>query len=85
MQDDGFVVPPVRPERGGGEPAAGDHLPLLVEVVNILWLFLFGWEIAVAHLISALLLAITLLGLPFARQHIKLIALALFPFGRELV
>jgi len=52
---------------------------------NILWLLLFGWGIAVAHLISALLLALTLIGLPFARQHIKLIPLALFPFGRELV
>lgn len=51
---------------------------------NILWAVLFGWEIAVAHLVHALILAITIIGLPFAKQHIKLIPLALFPFGREL-
>jgi uncharacterized membrane protein YccF (DUF307 family) len=53
-------------------------------VFNVIWLILFGWEIAVAHLLSALLLAITIVGLPFAKQHIKLLPLALFPFGRDL-
>jgi len=51
---------------------------------NIIWLALFGWEIAVAHLLHALILAVTIVGLPFAKQHIKLIPMALFPFGREL-
>ena len=54
-------------------------------VFNLLWLILFGWEIALAHLISALILAITVLGIPFAKQHVKLIPLSLFPFGRTLV
>ena len=53
-------------------------------VFNIVWLVFFGWEIAVAHLISALVLAITIIGIPFAVQHIKLIPLALLPFGRDL-
>ena len=53
-------------------------------IFNILWLVLFGWEIALAHLVSALLLTITILGIPFAKQHIKLIPLSLFPFGRDL-
>ena len=57
--------------------------PLRV-VFNILWLVLFGWAIAVAHLTAAVLLAITIIGIPFALQHIKLIPLALFPFGRDL-
>ena len=56
----------------------------LQTVFNIIWIILFGWEIAIAHLISALILAITIIGLPFAKQHIKLINLALFPFGRAL-
>jgi uncharacterized membrane protein YccF (DUF307 family) len=47
-------------------------------------LVLFGWEIALAHLGSAALLAITIIGIPFALQHVKLIPLALFPFGRDL-
>ena len=53
-------------------------------VFNVIWLVLFGWEIALAHLVMALILAITIIGLPFAKQHIKLIPLALFPFGRYL-
>ncbi|RME98367.1 MAG: YccF domain-containing protein [Chloroflexi bacterium] len=53
-------------------------------VFNLLWLVLFGWEIALVHLTSAGILAITIVGIPFALQHIKLIPLALFPFGMHL-
>jgi uncharacterized membrane protein YccF (DUF307 family) len=69
----------------GKEVVEGEHAnsPLRV-LFNLIWLVLFGWEIAVAHLISALVLAITIIGIPFAKQHIKLIPLALFPFGRDL-
>jgi len=49
---------------------------------NMVWIILFGWEIALAHLIHGLILAITIVGLPFAKQHFKLIPLALLPFGR---
>ena len=51
-------------------------------IFNMIWIILFGWEIALAHLIHGLLLAITIVGLPFAKQHFKLIPLALLPFGR---
>ncbi len=57
---------------------------LLSMIFNVIWLIFIGWEIAVAHLVSAVFLAITIIGIPFAIQHIKLIPLALFPFGREL-
>jgi len=57
--------------------------PLRV-IFNILWFVLFGWELALHHLVWALLLAITIVGLPFAAQHLKLIPLALFPFGHDL-
>jgi uncharacterized membrane protein YccF (DUF307 family) len=69
----------------GKEVVEGEHAnsPLRI-VFNIIWLVLFGWEIAVAHLLSALVLAITIIGIPFAVQHIKLIPLALLPFGRDL-
>lgn len=53
-------------------------------IFNIIWLLLFGWEIAVVHLTSAIILAITIIGLPFALQHVKLVPLALFPFGQHL-
>lgn len=51
-------------------------------IFNMLWLLLFGWEIALAHFIHGIILAVTIIGLPFAKQHFKLIPLALFPFGR---
>lgn len=53
-------------------------------VFNVIWLVLFGWEIAVVHLAHAAILAITIVGLPWALQHVKLVPLALFPFGRTL-
>ena len=53
-------------------------------VFNILWIIFFGWEIAVAHVVLGVFLAITLVGIPFALQHLKLVPLALLPFGRDL-
>ncbi len=57
-----------------------DSVPNII--FNMIWLLLFGWEIALAHFIHGVILTITIVGLPFARQHFKLIPLALFPFGR---
>lgn len=69
----------------GKEIVEGPHANSSLRVIfNVIWLLLFGWEIAVAHLISAFILAITIIGLPFAKQHIKLIPLSLMPFGRNL-
>ncbi len=62
-------------------PEAGDTLNM---ILNIVWILVIGWGIAVTHLTSAAILAVTIIGIPFALQHIKLIPLALFPFGREL-
>lgn len=56
----------------------------LATILNVIWLLFFGWEIALAHLFFGVLLAITVIGLPFARQHFKLLILALVPFGRDL-
>jgi len=53
-------------------------------IFNLLWLVLFGWELAIAHFIWACILAATIVGLPFAKQHVKLIPLSLLPFGRTL-
>lgn len=57
--------------------------PLRV-VFDLIWLVLFGWEIALAHLVSALVLALTIIGIPFAKQHLKLVPVALLPFSREM-
>jgi len=64
-------------------PTEDANRPLQI-IFNMLWLIFFGWEIAVAHLVHGIILAITIIGLPFAKQHFKLIPLALFPFGQEL-
>lgn len=55
----------------------------LVQILNVVWIILFGWAIALNHLIWGLILAVTIIGLPFAQQHFKLMILALFPFGRS--
>ncbi len=61
----------------------GNPNSILKIILNVVWAIFVGWEIALVHLFHAVLLAITIIGLPFARQHIKLIPLALLPFGRD--
>lgn len=53
-------------------------------VMDVIWIVLFGWEVALIHLTSALLLAITIIGIPFAIQHVKLLPVALFPYQYKL-
>jgi uncharacterized membrane protein YccF (DUF307 family) len=57
----------------------------LSTIMNIIWIFIGGIWISITHLLFGLLLAITIIGIPFARQHFKLAGLALTPFGREIV
>ena len=52
---------------------------------NILWILFGGWYIAIGHLLAALLWAITIVGIPFAMQHFKMIGLAFAPFGAKVV
>lgn len=56
----------------------------LVKILNLVWIVILGWPLALNHLFWALILGITIIGIPFARQHLKLITLSLFPFGRDL-
>jgi uncharacterized membrane protein YccF (DUF307 family) len=53
-------------------------------VMNILWILLGGIWIAATHLVFAILTAITIIGLPFAKQHLKLAGLSLAPFGKRI-
>ena len=52
---------------------------------NIIWLVLAGWWLALGHLVLAIVLAITIIGIPFAWAHLKLAGLALWPIGRAIV
>jgi uncharacterized membrane protein YccF (DUF307 family) len=77
----GLVLWPVgrtvvaRPDAGG-----------VAEVIfNVIWLVLVGWGIFVAHIVSGLILCLTIIGIPFGIQSFKLSVLALWPFGREIV
>jgi len=51
---------------------------------NILWIIFFGWELCVLHFITALLLCITIVGIPFGIQHFKFAKLAILPFGARI-
>jgi uncharacterized membrane protein YccF (DUF307 family) len=52
---------------------------------NIVWLVLAGWWLALGHLIIAVLLAVTIIGIPFAWAHLKLAGIALWPIGKMIV
>jgi uncharacterized membrane protein YccF (DUF307 family) len=54
-------------------------------VGNIVWLVFAGWWLALGHLIAALVLAITIIGIPFAWAHLKLAGIALWPIGKMIV
>jgi uncharacterized membrane protein YccF (DUF307 family) len=52
---------------------------------NLVWLVLAGWWLALGHLIIAIVLAVTIVGIPFAWAHLKLAGLALWPIGKMIV
>jgi len=61
------------------EPPGG----VLAVIMNVIWILLPGLELAVLHLVLALIFGITIIGLPLAAQHLKMTRLALLPFGFE--
>jgi uncharacterized membrane protein YccF (DUF307 family) len=52
---------------------------------NIIWFVVAGWWLAISHIVSAALLAITIIGLPLALADLKMVPLALAPFGKRVV
>jgi len=57
---------------------------VLQTVFNVFWLVLVGWGLFASAMVSALLLCITIIGIPFAIQAVKIGVLALWPFGRTI-
>lgn len=57
----------------------------LTTIMNIFWILIGGIWISLTHVLFGILLAITIVGIPFAKQHFKLARLALTPFGKEVV
>ena len=52
---------------------------------NIVWFIIAGWWLAIGHLISALICFVTIIGIPFGLQHLKLASIAVFPIGKTIV
>jgi uncharacterized membrane protein YccF (DUF307 family) len=73
----GLTLAPFGREVSIGNFGAGGLL------MNIIWILLLGWELCIMHLIIAFFLGITIVGLPFAKQHLKLAGLALLPFKTD--
>ena len=52
---------------------------------NIIWLLLAGWWLALGHLITGLLMCLTIIGIPLGLANFKLIPVSLTPFGRDII
>jgi uncharacterized membrane protein YccF (DUF307 family) len=63
---------------GPGQPGC------LSTVMNLIWILLGWWEIALIHLAFGLLLCITIVGIPWGLQHFKMAVGSIFPFGKEI-
>jgi uncharacterized membrane protein YccF (DUF307 family) len=63
------------------KPSAGT--PTLIG--NVIWVVLFGFWLAIGHLASAAATAVTIVGIPLALAHLKLIPVSLLPLGKEIV
>ncbi|MFA5711677.1 YccF domain-containing protein [Mycolicibacterium sp.] len=54
-------------------------------VGNIIWIILFGWWLALGHLLSAVAMAVTIIGIPLALADLKMIPISLLPLGKDIV
>ncbi|MGH3542444.1 MAG: YccF domain-containing protein [Mycobacterium sp.] len=63
------------------KPGAGT--PALIG--NVIWVLLFGIWLAIGHLVSAVAMAVTIIGIPLALANLKLIPVSLVPLGKEIV
>jgi len=54
-------------------------------LLNVLWFVFAGWWLALHHIVLALALAVTIIGIPFAWQHLKLAAISLAPVGKSVI
>ena len=57
----------------------------LSSIMNLVWIFIGGFWICLTHIFFGVLFALTIIGIPFGKQHFKLAGLALTPFGKEIV
>jgi uncharacterized membrane protein YccF (DUF307 family) len=76
----GYVIWPfgrtIEPRSGAGVGAA---------IGNILWILLFGWWLALGHLITGVALCLTIIGIPLGLGNFKIIPISLMPLGVQIV
>ena len=73
----------IMPRYAGTTP--GSRGGLVDTLLNILWFVVAGWWLALHHLVLAVGLFITLIGIPFGLQHVKLAVLSIAPVGTRVV
>ena len=54
-------------------------------VLNVVWIVLAGWWLALGHVVTAVVQAITILGIPLAIANLKMIPISLVPYGKQIV
>lgn len=54
-------------------------------LLNIIWILIFGWELAIVAVVIGLVWCVTVIGIPFGIQSFKFAKLALLPFGSRIV
>lgn len=64
--------------------SSGNETGCLNLFCNIIWLIFGGWYTALLHIVFGILLFITIIGIPFAKQHFKLVEISLMPFGKTV-
>jgi uncharacterized membrane protein YccF (DUF307 family) len=69
----------------GHELVNGPNEPGCVSIVmNLIWILLGWWEIALVHFSFGLVLCVTIIGIPWGLQHFKMALNSIFPFGKEI-
>ena len=74
----GFVLWPF------GRDVTPGGFGIMGAIGNIIWILICGIALCISHLISGLLMCVTIIGIPFGLQHFKLAKLALMPFGAQI-
>lgn len=77
----GLALWPFGKEVRNGSRSSG----CLYILMNVIWIFVGGIWICLSHLLFGAMLCITIIGIPFGLQHFKLAALALSPFGKDII
>jgi len=67
----------IAPREGGMGPGA--------VIGNIIWVILFGWELAIGHLVAGILLCATIIGIPLGLASFKIIPISFLPLGVRIV